>query len=65
MTVDAVIKTGNVMVDAILNSKLTLITEKRIAVDATAVLEATGLTREELTPIREGLRIELKKLNYL
>jgi hypothetical protein len=35
------------------------------AVDATAVLEATGLTREELTPIREGLRIELKKLNYL
>lgn len=35
------------------------------AVDASAVLEATGLTREELTPIREGLRIELKNLNYL
>ena len=35
------------------------------AVDATAVLEAAGLTREQLTPIREGLRIELENLNYL
>lgn len=37
-TVDTVLKTGNVMVDAILNSKLTLISEKKIAVDATAVV---------------------------
>lgn len=37
-TVDTVLKTGNVMVDAILNSKLSLIQEKKIAVDATAVV---------------------------
>lgn len=37
-TVDTVLKTGNVMLDAILNSKLTLIQEKRIAVDATAIV---------------------------
>ncbi len=37
-TVDTVLKTGNVMVDAILNSKLTLIAEKEIAVDATAIV---------------------------
>lgn len=37
-TVDTVLKTGNVMVDAILNSKLSLIQEKEIAVDATAVV---------------------------
>lgn len=37
-TVDTVIKTGNVMVDAILNSKLTMIREKEIQVDATAVV---------------------------
>lgn len=37
-TVDTVLKTGNVMVDAILNSKLTLIREKGIQVDATAVV---------------------------
>lgn len=37
-TVDTVLKTGNVMVDAILNSKLTMIKEKEIAVDATAVV---------------------------
>lgn len=36
--VDTVIKTGNVMVDAILNSKLTLIKEKGINVDATAIV---------------------------
>lgn len=35
-TVDTVIKTGNIMVDAILNSKLTLMKEKEIHVDATA-----------------------------
>jgi len=38
VTVDTVIKTGNVMVDAILNSKLTLIKEKEIQVDATAIV---------------------------
>lgn len=36
--VDTVIKTGNVMVDAILNSKLTMIREKGIHVDATAIV---------------------------
>lgn len=38
--VDTVIKTGNVMVDAILNSKLTMIKEKDIEVDATAIVPA-------------------------
>lgn len=37
-TVDTVIKTGNVMVDAILNSKLSLIQSKKIAVNAKAVV---------------------------
>ena len=37
-TVDTVLKTGNIMVDAILNSKLTLIQEKHILVDATAIV---------------------------
>lgn len=37
-TVDTVLKTGNVMVDAILNSKLSMIQERRIAVDATAIV---------------------------
>ncbi len=37
-SVDTVMKTGNVMVDAILNSKLTMIKEKGINVDATAVV---------------------------
>lgn len=36
--VDTVIKTGNVMVDAILNSKLSMIKEKGINVDVTAVV---------------------------
>lgn len=36
--VDTVLKTGNVMVDAILNSKLTLIQERNIRVDATAMV---------------------------
>lgn len=34
--VDMVLRTGNLMVDAILNSKLTLIQERKIQVDATA-----------------------------
>ncbi len=37
-TVDTVIKTGNVMVDAILNSKLSLIKSKNITVKAKAVV---------------------------
>lgn len=36
--VDTVIKTGNMMVDAILNSKLTLMKERKIRVDATALV---------------------------
>lgn len=39
-TVDTVIKTGNVMVDAILNSKLSLVQSKKIAVNAKAVVPA-------------------------
>jgi sensor histidine kinase regulating citrate/malate metabolism len=38
--VDTVIKTGNVMIDAILNSKLSLIMSKNIAVNAKAVVPA-------------------------
>lgn len=37
-SVDTVIKTGNVMVDAILNSKLTLMRDKEIRVDVTAIV---------------------------
>ncbi len=37
-TVDTVIKTGNVMVDAILNSKLAMIKERNIKVDVTAIV---------------------------
>ena len=37
-TVDTVLKTGNIMVDAILNSKLTMIMERKIQVDATAIV---------------------------
>lgn len=36
--VDNVLKTGNIVADAILNSKLTLIQERKIRVDATAVV---------------------------
>lgn len=36
--VDSVLKTGNVIVDAILNSKLTLIKEHKIHIDATALV---------------------------
>ncbi len=39
-TVDTVLKTGNVMVDAILNSKLSLIKSRQIAVNAKAVVPA-------------------------
>lgn len=37
-SVDTLLKTGNVMVDAILNSKLTLIQEQNIQVDVTALV---------------------------
>lgn len=37
-SVDIFLRTGNVMVDAILNSKISLIMEKNIAVDATAIV---------------------------
>ncbi len=39
-TVDTVIKTGNVMLDAVLNSKLSLIKAKNITVNAKAVVPA-------------------------
>lgn len=38
LTVDTVIKTGNLMVDAILNSKLSMIKEKGIDVDVSAIV---------------------------
>lgn len=37
-TVDTVIKTGNVMIDAILNSKISLAKSRKIAVDAKAIV---------------------------
>ena len=37
-TVDSLVKTGNVLIDAILNSKLSLIQSKKIAVNARAVV---------------------------
>lgn len=37
-TVDTVIKTGNVMIDAILNSKISLAKNRQIAVDAKAIV---------------------------
>ncbi len=39
-TVDTVLKTGNVMVDAILNSKLSILREKGISVNAKAIVPA-------------------------
>ena len=37
-SVDTVLKTGNIMVDAILNSKLSMMRERKIHVDATAIV---------------------------
>ena len=39
-TVDTVIKTGNVMIDAILNSKLSLAKDKNIRIEAKAIVPA-------------------------
>lgn len=51
-TVDTVLKTGNVMVDAILNSKLSLIGEKNIYVDATALVpENIGISGVDLAVV--------------
>ncbi len=50
--VDTVLKTGNTMVDAILNSKISLMREKEIAVDATAkVPEKLGIADIDLCVI--------------
>lgn len=50
--VDTVIKTGNVMVDAILNSKLSLIKADNISVDAKAVVpDGMGVSEIELCVI--------------
>jgi len=40
-SVDTVLKTGNVMIDAILNSKISLAQSKKIAVDAKAIVPKT------------------------
>lgn len=45
-TVDTVIKTGNIMVDAILNSKLSLIRSKEIAVNAKATVSSSLIISE-------------------
>ncbi len=48
--VDVVLKTGNIVADAILNSKLTLIRERNIRVDATAVVpEDTHISETDLS----------------
>lgn len=50
--VDTVLKTGNVMVDAILNSKLSLIKTKQIAVNAKATVPASlGVSDVDLCAI--------------
>ncbi len=50
-TVDTVIKTGNVMVDAILNSKISLAGKKNIKTDVTAAVPKTDITDVELCVI--------------
>lgn len=50
-TVDTVIKTGNVMVDAILNSKLSLADKKNIKTDVTATVPKTNISDVELCVI--------------
>ena len=50
-TVDTVIKTGNVTVDAILNSKLALAKNKNIKTDVTASVPETDITDVELCVI--------------
>lgn len=47
VTVDTVVKTGNVMIDAVLNSKLSLAKAKNIAVEAKAIVPA-GLDISEI-----------------
>lgn len=55
-TVDTVLKTGNVMVDAILNSKLSLIKSRDIAVNAKAVVPAElGISEVDLCAILGNL----------
>lgn len=49
-TVDTVLKTGNVMVDAILNSKLAMIKERNIQMDVTAVVpQEVGISGVDLS----------------
>lgn len=53
-TVDTVIKTGNVMIDAILNSKISLAKQKDIAVDAKAIVPkelSTSISEVDLSLI--------------
>lgn len=55
-SVDTVVKTGSVMVDAILNSKLTLAASRQISTDATAALPGkTPVTDVELCVILGNL----------
>lgn len=51
-TVDTVVKTGNVMIDAVLNSKLSLARHKHIAVEAKAIVPANlGVSEIDLSLI--------------
>lgn len=50
--VDMVLKTGNIVVDAILNSKLSVIRERGIRVDVTATVpEETGISGVDMTAL--------------
>lgn len=55
-SVDTVIKTGNVMVDAILNSKLTLMRDHEIRVDVTAIVpQEVGILGVDLAVLMGNL----------
>lgn len=55
-SVDTVIKTGNVMVDAILNSKLTLMRDHEIRVDVTAIVpQEVGILGVDLSVLMGNL----------
>lgn len=55
-SVDTVIKTGNVMVDAILNSKLTLMRDHEIKVDVTAIVpQEVGILGVDLAVLMGNL----------
>lgn len=74
-SVDTVVKTGNVMVDAILNSKLTLMRDHEIMVDVTAIVpQEVGILGVDLSVLVGNLldnameacmRVEKKKDRFI